>query len=264
MIDWTHWHNEPHLIGGLVLLAWLYALACGPLRSRFPTAHDTTGSWVTPVCFYGSLILFYLAVGSPLDQAGERFLFSAHMVQHLILTHLVAILFIKGLPAWLIDGLLSNPWIEKPLRLLLHPIITGLVYTLTLSVWHVPTLYDWALQDRWVHIGEHVSFFATAVLMWWPAFSPSNRFPQISSAAQMLYLIGVTIIGTPLFAYLAFSSSVLYPTYEFAPRIIPNFSAAQDQLLGAAIMKLGTMGVTFLVLCRCFYNWYISSEKSKA
>lgn len=262
MIDWRHWHNEPHLIGGLVLLAWLYALAIDPLRARIvgssPVGRGT--QW----CFYGSLVLFYLAVGSPLDQAGERFLFSAHMVQHLLLTHLIAILFVKGLPDWLVDALPRGGWVEHPLRLLLHPIVAGLIFNIALAGWHVPALYDWALQDRWVHIGEHVCFFATAVIMWWPVFSPSKRFPPLSYGVQMLYLIAVTIAGTPLFAYLAFSSEVLYPTYEFAPRIIDNFSAAQDQLLGAAIMKLGSMGVTFVVLVRSFYLWYLTSEKKKA
>lgn len=264
MIDWRHWHNEPHLIGGLIILAWLYALVTGPLRARLAPGRPPVAGRVQ-AAFYGGLVLFYLAVGSPLDQAGERYLFSAHMVQHLILTHLVAILFIQGLPDWLTDDLPPRtPWVDHSLRLLLHPLVVAVVYNLTIGIWHVPELYDWALRDRWVHIAEHVLFFGSAVLMWWPVFSRSKRFPPLSFGVQMLYLIGVTILGTPLFAYLAFSSSVLYPTYEFAPRIIPDFSAQQDQLLGAAIMKLGTMGVTFLVLIRCFYKWYLSSEKKAA
>jgi len=262
MINWQHWHNEPHLVGGLVVLAWLYAIATGPLRARL-APRGTPFPRGAAVAFYGALTLFYLAVGSPLDQLGERFLFSAHMVQHLILTHLVAILFLKGLPGWLVDAPRLHPWLAGPLRLLVHPVIAALIYTLTLGIWHVPALYDLALQDRWVHIGEHLSFFASALLMWWPVFSPSKRFAPLAPAAQMLYLIAVTIVGTPLFAFLAFSSEVLYPTYEYAPRIIPGFSAAQDQLLGAAIMKLGTMAVTFLVLIRCFYVWYSTSEKKQ-
>lgn len=259
MIDWLHWHNEPHLVGGLVVLVWLYALAVGPLRSRFPDASPV------PVrlrcCFYASAFVFYIAVGSPLDQAGERFLFSAHMVQHLLLTHLAAILFIVGTPRWLVDALPRQAAPTWTLRLLTHPLVAALQFNLMLGVWHVPEFYDLALQDRWVHIAEHLCFFGAAVVMWWPVFSPSERWPALKPGVQMLYLIGVTIAGTPLFAYLAFSSSVLYPTYEFAPRIIAGFSAAQDQLLGAAIMKLGSMGVTFLVLIRCFFSWYRASER---
>ena len=65
---------------------------------------------------------------------------------------------------------------------------------------------------------------------------------------------------TPLFAYLAFSKEILYPTYEYAPRLIAGFDPAQDQLLGAAIMKLGGMFVTFIALIWVFYRWYRQTE----
>jgi putative membrane protein len=87
MLDWTHWHNEPYLIGGLIVIGWLYALATGPFRARLAppgTSFSRSHAWR----FHSSLFVFYLAVGSPLDQAGERFLLSAHMVQHLSLIHI--------------------------------------------------------------------------------------------------------------------------------------------------------------------------------
>ena len=80
MIDWRHWHNEPYLVGGLIFLGWLYAILCGPLRARLAPPGEPwprRKAWA----FYGALVIFYLAVGSPLDQIGERFLLSAHMVQ---------------------------------------------------------------------------------------------------------------------------------------------------------------------------------------
>src|SRR4051812_27556485 len=108
MIDWTHWHNEPFLVGGLILLGWAYAALVGPLRSRwagapadFPTAHA--------VKFYSALLVFYLAVGSPLDQAGERFLLSAHMLQHQLIIYPAAVLFLLGLPPWLVQPVTSRP-----------------------------------------------------------------------------------------------------------------------------------------------------------
>eukprot|EP01041_Mallomonas_annulata_P033543 gene33543-biopygen25809 len=97
MIDWSHWHNEPYLVGGLVLLGWLWAVLAGPLRARFaPTGEPfpRAQAW----SFYTALVVFYLAVGSPLDQIGERFLFSAHMLQHQLLIYPAAIFFLLGLP----------------------------------------------------------------------------------------------------------------------------------------------------------------------
>jgi putative membrane protein len=263
MLDWTHWHNEPHLVGGLVLLGWLYALAIGPFRSRLAPAGTPLPSRQA-IRFYAALVIFYLAVGSPLDQAGERFLLSAHMIQHQLIIYPAAILFLTGLPDWLVSHLTGRRAFNLPLRIFTHPAGCALIYTAVISVWHIPALYDWALRERVVHILEHITFFAAALLFWWPLLSPSREFPPAKYALQMLYLIGVTILMTPLFAYLAFSSEVLYPTYEFAPRLFSNFDPAQDQLLGAAIMKLGGMFVTFLALIWVFYRWYQSTERRAA
>ncbi len=260
MIDWRHWHNEPHLIGGLVLLGWLYALAIGPLRSRlappgtpFPRAH----AWK----FYSALAIFYLAVGSPLDQLGELFFFTAHMVQHQLIIYPAAVLFLLGLPAWLVRPVTARPGLRRLLRLLTHPIICGLVFTVTFSVWHVPALYDWALQSRPVHIAEHIMFFGAALFYWWPLLSPATEFPPLRFGVQLLYLLAVIIGMTPIFAYLAFFGDVVYTTYAYAPRLIPNFTSADDQLLAAAIMKLGAELVAFITSACAFIRWNRPAEK---
>lgn len=258
MIDWTHWHNEPHLIGGLILLGWLYALFTGPLRARiapgeaFPRGHA--------IKFYLSLVVFYLAVGSPFDQIGERYLLSGHMVQHQLIMYVAAVLFLLGLPGWLIAPVTARPSLRPLLKFFAHPLICLLIYTLVYSVWHVPALYDWALQDRWVHITEHVMFFGASLFYWWPVISPSRELPRLPYGAQMLYLIAVVIAMTPVFAFIAFSNDILYPTYEYAPRLFPGFDPSQDQLMGAVIMKAGGMFVTFIVFIVAFYRWYQSTE----
>lgn len=261
MLDWTHWHNEPYLIGGLIVLGWLYALVTGPFRPRIAPA-GTPYSGKHALRFYGALVVFYLAVGSPLDQAGERFLLSAHMVQHQLIIYPAAILFLTGIPPWLASLATGRIEFRLPGKLLLNPISCALLYTAIISVWHIPALYDWALRERPVHILEHVTFFGAALLYWWPLLSPSREFPPTRHAIQMLYLVAVTLLMTPLFAYIAFSSEILYPTYEYAPRLFARFDPAQDQLLGAAIMKLGGMFVTFLTLIWVFYRWYQHTERS--
>jgi putative membrane protein len=254
MIDWRHWHNEPWLIGGLVFLGWLWAVLAGPWRGRlapgepFPRSHA--------IKFYLALFVFYLAVGSPLDQIGERFLFSAHMLQHQLLVYPAAILFLLGLPHWMVDPLLGRDGVRQPAKLLTHPLMCGLIYTLVVSVWHAPSLYDLALRNKFVHVLEHVMFFSSALLYWWPLLSPSRVLPRLNYGVQMLYLVGVLIAMTPVFAYIVFSHDILYPTYEFAPRIFPNFSAASDQLLAGTSMKLVGMLVSLTAFGVAFYRWY--------
>lgn len=259
MIDWTHWHNESFLIGGLIFLGWLYAVCTGPLRMRFaPTGTPYPAR--EAVKFYGALVIFYLAVGSPLDQAGERFLLSAHMFQHQLIIYPAAILFLLGLPDWLVRPVTAAPALRLPLRLLTHPIVCGIIYCVVVSCWHFPFLYDWALQDRFVHILEHFTFFGAALFLWWPVCSPSKEFPPTAYAWQMFYFLGITIGMTPVFAYITFSSDILYPTYEFAPRLIANFSPKDDQLLAGSMMKLGGMAVMMIAFAISFYRWYRQSE----
>jgi putative membrane protein len=52
--------------------------------------------------------------------------------------------------------------------------------TVVISVWHAPFLYEWTLQDKLVHVGEHLMFLAVSLLYWWPLASPSASFPAPS------------------------------------------------------------------------------------
>jgi putative membrane protein len=260
MIDWQHWHNEPFLIGGLIFLGWLYAILAGPLRSRLaPAAPYPVASAIR---FYTALFIFYLAVGSPLDQAGERYLFSAHMLQHQLLVYPAAILFLLGLPAWLIDPVLDHPGLRGLARGLSHPLICGLVYTAVIGVWHMPALYDWALRDKLAHVFEHLMFFGAGLFYWWPQLSPSRVAPRSSHAVQMLYQFGVVIAMTPLFAYLTFSTDILYPTYEYAPRLFADFSPGNDQLLAGVMMKIGSLLVGATAIGVSFYHWFQHNERA--
>ena len=261
MIDWRHWHNEPFLVGGLIFLGWLHALLAGPLRARlapgqpYPRGHA--------IRFYLALLIFYLAVGSPLDQVGERFLLSAHMLQHQMMIYPAAILFWLGLPDWMVRPVTGRPALHGLLHFLTRPLICALLYVLTLSVWHLPYLYDWALQSRSVHIAEHFMFFGAALFYWWPLLSPAREFPPAAYAWQMLYLLGVEIGMTPIFAYLTFSHDILYPTYEYAPRLT-WMSPADDQLLAGSMMKLVGFGVALGAFAVAFYRWHRANERHEA
>jgi len=261
MIDWAHWHNEPWLVGGLVFLGWLWAMLAGPLRPRLAPGQPFPRR--AAARFYSGLVIFYLAVGSPLDQIGERFLFSAHMLQHQLLIYPAALLFVRGLPAWMIDPVLTRPVLRRPVRFLTHPLVCTIVYTLVISLWHRPELYDWALRDKLVHVSEHLMFFGAALFYWWPVASPSRAFPPLGYGGQMLYLVAVLIAMTPVFAYLTFAEEILYPTYEYAPRLWPAFTAMDDQLLAGVGMKIVGMIVAGIAFGIAFRHWFRAHERDE-
>ncbi len=261
MIEWTHWHNEPLLIGGLIFLGWLYTILAGPLRARLAPGEPYPRR--KAICFYCALVVFYLAVGSPLDQVAERYLLSAHMLQHQLIIYPAAVLFLLGLPAWMVRPLTGRPGLRPILRVLTAPLFCGIIYTAVMTGWHIPLLYDLALQNRPLHIVEHFTMFGAGLFYWWPLLSPSTEYPRAPFATQMLFLPAVLIGMTPVFAYITFSQDVLYPTYEYAPRI-SELSAAGDQLLAGSMMKLIGMAVAMLAFAVSFYRWYYTTEVKPA
>lgn len=247
-----HWHTEPLLLLLLIGAGWLYALATGPLRDkiapgvRYPT--------LKAVSFYLGLISAYLAVGSPLDQWGEDFLFSAHMVQHMLLVYLVPPLLIRGMPTWLWDFLLAPKALRAVARVLVNPFTAWLAFTLLYTVWHIPDLYELALGDKTWHVVEHWCMFIPAMMMWWPIISPSRLLPSVGYGPRMLYLFLLMVGQLPVFGFLTLSDTVLYPTYEYAPRVV-DLTPLQDQILGGLIMKIANMLVSLALMASVFYRW---------
>jgi putative membrane protein len=258
MIDWRHWHNEPFLSGGLIIAGWLYAILAGPLRHALAPGRPYPRAGAA--LFYGGLVLFYLAVGSPLDQVAERFLLSAHMVQHLLIMYPVPLLILLGTPAWMVDRVLSMPALRPLLGLLLSPVACAVLSTAVVSLWHVPFLYEWTLQNKTVHVAEHLMFLAVSFLYWWPLASPSAVFPPPGYGIRMLYVLATEIAMIPVSAYVVFSGDILYPTYEYAPRLIAGFSPADDQLIAGIIMKVSGMAVSLTALGICFFRWSRASQ----
>lgn len=249
-----HWHTEPFLLLGILGMGWLYALLTGPFRHTlaekpvsFPRRQATL--------FYTALIVIYLTVGSPLDQIGEQFLFSAHMIQHMLLVYVIPFLVFAGLPAWLIDAPLKNPRLRKAFRFLVHPAVGGATFTIVYTLWHVPMAYEAALQNKTIHILEHITIFIPAMMMLWCFCSPSLLAPPVSYGVRMLVIFLLMVAQLPLFAFLTFADSVHYPTYSWAPRIIPGFGALADQILGGVIMKVSNMVVSMVIFAVSFYLW---------
>jgi len=254
-----HWHTEPLLLISLLLVGWLYALGTGPLRGRiapkvrYPTAKA--------VLFYSGLILTYIAVGSPIDQLGEEFLFSAHMVQHMLLIYCTTTLFIFGTPSWLIDHLLKPRLMRNILMFLTHPACGGLLFTVVYTAWHVPALYELALRDKAIHVLEHWTMFGLGLLMLWPYITLSKLVPRRSFAVRMIGMFLLMVGQLPVFAFLTLAGEALYPTYIWAPRII-DLDPMNDQILGGIIMKVINMGFSLTILGTTFYAWSKFEETS--
>ena len=138
-------------------------------------------------------------------------------------------------------------------------LIACLLFNLNFAVWHIPSLYEWGLRDRSVHILEHGLFIGTAVLMWWPLLSRLPEHPRLQPGLQVLYVLGLALGQIPVFAYLTFAAEVLYPTYETAACLV-SLSPLEDQQLGGIIMKAVSMVVLLAMLALAFWRWYQTEQ----
>jgi putative membrane protein len=250
-----HWHTEPLLLLVVVGASWLYSLAVGPGRARWAPSGMAypVGS---AVCFHAGVAVAYLAVGSPLDQIGEAFLLSAHMLQHMLLIYVAAPLIVLGLPPAMLDTFLrAHPQLTTVLRRLVHPVTAGLGFTAIFIFWHFPEFYEAALRSRPLHILEHWSMFIPALFMVWPLLSRSEVLPRIGYGAAILYAFALMIADLPLWLALIFGNHPVYETYRLAPRIC-WLTAADDMILGASIMKGFNEVFSLVNMGFAFFAWY--------
>jgi putative membrane protein len=177
------------------------------------------------------------------------------MVQHLLIMLVMPPLLIWGLPPWLIRRALGVPGIHRPARALTHPVVAFVSYNVVFIFWHLPNNYDWALLNHDVHIVQHLTFMATAVMMWWPVVNPVRELERIPTGPLLMaYLFVFGIPGTIVSALITLSDNVLYPWYAAAPRIT-SLSPLDDQRLGGLIMWIPGMLVFWIAITAVFFRW---------
>jgi len=254
---WTTGELHADVVLGVGLLALAYAIAW--------TRGPRTGLHV-PALFMAALIVLLLALNGPLHDLSDYYLFSAHMVQHLLLTLVVPPLLLAGTPRWMADALVAPLRRRRALYGLLRaatrPVPALMLYAAVLIGWHLPGPYGAALEHHRIHIVEHLALIAAATLAWWPVLSPSGLLPRLHYGAQILYLFMFGVPMTVVAAMITGAEDTLYPFYAAAPRIF-GISALADQRLGGLIMWVPAGLIPLLAFTVVFFRW-VADERDDA
>ncbi|HET6228483.1 MAG TPA: cytochrome c oxidase assembly protein [Longimicrobiaceae bacterium] len=250
--DWTSWKVYPTFMIGWLLLIAAYFLAIGPLRRRFAGSRPVPRRQVASFSF--AMASMFLALQGPLHELSDYFLFSAHMVQHLVLILVMPPFLLAGLPDWLVRPLIRPKALRLLAKALTFPIIAFALNNVIFLAWHFPGPYDTMMRNHDIHITMHLMIMVTGVIMWWPIMSPLPELPRIAAPLQMIYLF---LAGIPMMisaALITLSSGALYSWYVEAPRIFP-LSALDDQRLGGVIMWVPGGLTLWIAITFVYFRW---------
>jgi len=255
--EWA-WSLHPSVLIGTGILGALYFYGIGPLRRRrgWPPA----SLWQI-LSFSSALVVLLGSLNGPLHDLSDYYLFSMHMVQHLVLTLVFPPLLLAGLPEWLLRPLLDQPGVRPVARLLTRPWVAALLFSVSIAIWHLKPFYDLMMTSHEVHIATHLMFMATATLMWWPVMSPLPEL-RLPTGPSILYLFLVGIPMQLVAALITFADEVLYPWYVTAPRMW-GLSPLDDQQLGGLIMWVPGNLYLFAAIGVLFFRWAKEEETSR-
>jgi putative membrane protein len=231
------WDWEPSVVIGCAALAIGYLAVvrnCGFQRAPY---------------FLAGVALLLLDLVSPIDTLADRYLFSAHIVQHFLLALVIPPLLLLGTRAFDIGAF------SKVERILGQPPVSWLLGVGTMLVWHIPVLFNAALASDGMHVFQHLSFLVTGTIFWWPILGPleDRRLPTLAAVS---YLFSACVCCSLLGAFLTFGPSGLYPAYAGYWGLDPK----SDRQLGGMLMWVPGCFVYLSAILSTVMRWYAAER----
>lgn len=228
---------EVYLLVAFLIGAYVYAIrVIGPKAVQ--PGHQVVSKrelW----CFVLAMLVLFSASTWPIHSIGEDYLYSMHMVQHLMLSHFLPPLVLLSTPEWLLRLLVGSGTTYRTVRFLTRAVVAAVIYNGVVMLLHVPGVVNTAPTNGFLHYGLHVLVVLSATLMWMPIVSPMREI-QISPAGKMVYLFLLGVVPTVPASWLAMADKPVYSHYGNQPVRVWGISAMDDQQIAGLIMKAGT------------------------
>jgi cytochrome c oxidase assembly factor CtaG/cytochrome c2 len=260
------WRFEAAVMLPLILTAALYACGLLTLARRHRRGQIAPAERIA--LFAAGLVTLLLALESPLDALSDQ-LFSAHMVQHLLLILVAPPLFIFsrsvsvllwGMPVgWRRRALASwrHGTLGAVMRILLHPLLAWIAFCGGFVFWHIPGPYRWAIEDPVVHAFEHLWFLLSSLAFWTIVLERGQR--RLDHASTLLFLVGTAILSGLPGALLLFAARSFYRVNSDRWGLTP----LEDQQLAGVIMWV-PMGFAYVAAgVWVFMRWMAVMDRKR-
>lgn len=227
--------------------------------TRLRIAFNAPPSPRSQVVRYGlGVAVLWLAVDWPMDRIGDDFLFSAHVVQFLMITLIASPLLLTGVPGWLQSEIIRP--VQPLVGVLTRAPVALALFQMVIVGTHLPFVVELYASNSVVHFGLHALWLLSALVFWMPILGSEPVARLLRPPLKVAYLIGATVVPTVPASFLTWAETAFYTPYATAPRVW-GLSPVEDLQLAGALMKLGGGTILWGYILWVFASW-ASSERS--
>jgi len=248
------WHPEVWVLVTFLTGAYIYmvreigpkAVAPGqPVVTRFNIG-----------CFVGAMVMLWVASDWPMHDISEEYLYSAHMLQHMMLSYFLPPLVLMATPEWLLRVLVGNGRLYRSIAFMCTPVIAAVVFNAVIIITHIPGMVTASVDNGPLHYTLHFAVVIASLLMWMPVVGPFPEF-QMGPLGKCIYLFMQSLVPTIPAAWLTFAEGAVYKSYD-QPIRVWGLSVQHDQQLAGAIMKSGAGVFLWAVIIFLFFKRFAS------
>ena len=257
------WRWQPHpevwlLVAGIVFVGGYGVRVIAPkvVPAGEPAVTRRQKGW-----FIAAVATLWFAADWPMHDIGEQYLYSVHMIQHLLITFVVPPMFLMATPEWLARLVVSDyGFVSRAIRRLAHPVAAGVIFNAVVVFLHWQTAVRLSVENGPFHFTMHVLVFTTALLMWTPVVGPLPEL-RMGLPGRMIYLFLQSVIPTVPGGWLTFAENPVYKVYDRAYRLW-GISTIDDQQAAGAIMKILGGFYLWAIIIVLFFRWAAQAERT--
>jgi putative membrane protein len=217
---------------------------------------------VNVAAFAGAMALLWAASDWPIHDLGENYLYSVHMLQHMMLSYFLPPLALLATPEWLLRVLVGDGRAYAVLRWFCHPVVAGVLFNVSVMVTHIPGVVNASVSDGALHYLLHVMVVTFSLLVWMPVVGPFPEF-RLSTMGKMIYLFLLSVVPTVPAAWLTFAEGAVYRSYGEQPVRVWGISVTADQQLAGAIMKVGGSVFLWTIIVVLWFTRFSASYRDE-
>jgi putative membrane protein len=249
------WHPHPEVWAFVLVLAGYFVYA-----QRYRPESEPPVPMRQKLLYAAGVASIWLALDYPMHEVAEKYLYSAHTVQHIALSLVGPPLLMLGTPPWMFRRLIGRGLRLELIRRITRPLPALLIFNAVIAFIHWPVLVEMMSQSELTHVLVHTGLIGSALLMWTPVLSPVLELPQLSYPGRMFYLFLQSIVPTVPASFLTFASVPFYRLYAEAPRLF-GISAIDDLQISGLIMKLAGGFILWGAITVLFFKWYALEQR---